>query len=99
MVRVLFASFTLPQGLGVLCDTPGIPAAGRLIIDILAYWHISTLAFLYFCQMFTVVTGTILLAIVHALIPNHWLPLVAVARAEKWSRNEMTMITFLAVEK
>ena len=46
--------------------------------------------------MFTVISGTILLAIVHALIPNHWLPLVAVARAEKWSRKEMTMITFLA---
>ncbi|MDB5253003.1 MAG: hypothetical protein JWP27_2172, partial [Flaviaesturariibacter sp.] len=30
--------------------------------------------------MFTVIAGTVLLAFVHALIPNHWLPLVAVAR-------------------
>ena len=46
--------------------------------------------------MFSVITGTVLLAIVHALIPNHWLPLVAVARAEGWKQREVTSITFLA---
>lgn len=46
--------------------------------------------------MFTVIFGTLLLAFVHALIPNHWLPLVAVARAEKWSRREVNTITLLA---
>ena len=46
--------------------------------------------------MFTVIAGTVLLAMVHALIPNHWLPLVAVARAEAWSRKDVTTITFLA---
>lgn len=46
--------------------------------------------------MLTVVAGTILLALVHALIPNHWLPLVAVARAEKWTRRETNIITLLA---
>ena len=46
--------------------------------------------------MFSVLAGTVLLAIVHALIPNHWLPLVAVARAEGWKRSEVTGITFLA---
>jgi len=46
--------------------------------------------------MFTVIAGTILLAIVHALIPNHWLPLVAVARAEKWKPKEVTGITLIA---
>lgn len=46
--------------------------------------------------MFTVIAGTVLLAIVHALIPNHWLPLVAVARAEQWKQKEVTSITLLA---
>jgi hypothetical protein len=46
--------------------------------------------------MFSVIAGTVLLAIVHALIPNHWLPLVAVARAEAWGRKDVTTITFLA---
>jgi len=46
--------------------------------------------------VFTVVAGTVLLAFVHALIPNHWLPLVAVARAEGWKAREVTVITFIA---
>ncbi len=46
--------------------------------------------------MFSVLAGTILLAIVHALIPNHWLPLVAVARAEQWKQKEVTTVTFFA---
>lgn len=46
--------------------------------------------------MFSVIAGTVLLAFVHALIPNHWLPLVAVARAEQWKAQEVTSITFLA---
>jgi nickel/cobalt transporter (NicO) family protein len=46
--------------------------------------------------MFTVIAGTVLLAFVHALIPNHWLPLVAVARAEQWNRKDVTLVTFLA---
>lgn len=46
--------------------------------------------------MFSVLTGTFLLAIVHALIPNHWLPLVAVAKAEGWKQRDVTSVTFLA---
>ena len=46
--------------------------------------------------MFSVLAGTVLLAIVHALIPNHWLPLVAVARAEGWKAKEVTIITLSA---
>lgn len=42
--------------------------------------------------MYSIITGTILLAITHALIPNHWLPLVAVAKAEKWERSELMLI-------
>jgi nickel/cobalt transporter (NicO) family protein len=46
--------------------------------------------------MFTVIAGTVLLAFVHALIPNHWLPLLAVARAENWKQKDVTLITFMA---
>ena len=46
--------------------------------------------------MLSVLAGTFILAIIHALIPNHWLPLVAVARAEKWKAKDVTSITFLA---
>jgi cytochrome c biogenesis protein CcdA len=30
------------------------------------------------------------------LIPNHWLPLVAVAKAEGWSKKEITKVAFLS---
>lgn len=46
--------------------------------------------------MFSVLAGTFILAIIHALIPNHWLPLVAVARAEKWKAKDVTKITLVA---
>src|SRR5215212_5956549 len=46
--------------------------------------------------MFSLLAGTVVLAIVHALIPNHWLPLVAVARAEKWKIKDVTSITFIS---
>jgi nickel/cobalt transporter (NicO) family protein len=46
--------------------------------------------------MLSLLTGTLLLAAVHALIPNHWLPLVAVAKAEGWKKKEVTTITLLA---
>lgn len=46
--------------------------------------------------MLTFIAGTVLLAAVHALIPNHWLPLVAVARSEQWKRGELNFITVIA---
>lgn len=46
--------------------------------------------------MFSLVAGTFILALVHALIPNHWLPLVAVARAEKWKVRDINSITFIS---
>lgn len=43
--------------------------------------------------MFSIITGTIFLAVIHALIPNHWLPLVAVAKAEKWEKSELMLVS------
>lgn len=45
--------------------------------------------------MYSIITATILLGLVHALIPNHWLPLVAVAKAEKWERPELLSVAFV----
>lgn len=43
--------------------------------------------------MNSIVTGTIILGILHALIPNHWLVLVAIAKSEKWSKNKLLLVT------
>lgn len=37
--------------------------------------------------------GSILLSIVHASIPSHWLPLVAISKAEKWNDKESAAVT------
>ena len=49
--------------------------------------------------MLQILFGSLLLSVVHALIPNHWIPLVAIGKAEKWSKRETisaTIITGLA---
>jgi|WetSurMetagenome_2_1015567.scaffolds.fasta_scaffold129620_2 nickel/cobalt transporter (NicO) family protein len=43
--------------------------------------------------MIQIIIGSLLLSITHALIPNHWFPLVAVSRTEKWSRLESLKVT------
>ena len=45
--------------------------------------------------MLSIITGTIILGIIHAFIPNHWLPLVAIAKAESWPRSEIFLIACL----
>ncbi|WP_262712891.1 hypothetical protein [Hymenobacter radiodurans] len=34
--------------------------------------------------MFELLTGAFVLSLLHAAIPNHWAPVLAVARAEGW---------------
>src|SRR6476619_6942813 len=46
--------------------------------------------------MFSLLAGTFILAFVHALIPNHWLPLVAVAKAERWKIRDVTTVTLIS---
>ena len=46
--------------------------------------------------MFSIITGSIILSILHATIPNHWLPIIAIGRKEKWTVNEVTRVTFIA---
>ncbi len=36
------------------------------------------------------------LSILHALLPNHWLPVIAIAHREKWSLRETMQTTLLA---
>ncbi len=45
--------------------------------------------------MFQVFIGSLFLSLIHALIPNHWLPLIAVGKAEKWTRNQSLLATLI----
>ncbi len=45
--------------------------------------------------MMSLIIGTVLLSLLHAIIPNHWLPLVVISRAEKWPRRETLSYTVI----
>ncbi len=38
--------------------------------------------------MIQVFLASLLLSVIHASIPNHWLPLIAIGKSEKWSHSE-----------
>lgn len=46
--------------------------------------------------MYQVLTGTIVISVLHALIPSHWLPIIAIGRKEGWSMNAVMQVTFLS---
>lgn len=43
--------------------------------------------------MISILTGSLIISLLHAVIPNHWLPVVAIARKEGWSLSETLKIT------
>ena len=46
--------------------------------------------------MISILTGSLVISLLHALIPNHWLPVLAIGRKEGWSLSETSRITFIA---
>lgn len=46
--------------------------------------------------MWTLIIGSLVLSVLHALIPNHWLPIIAIGRKERWSLQQTTMVTFVS---
>lgn len=47
-------------------------------------------------MLWNLVVGSILLGSVHAAIPNHWLPVVLIGRAESWSERETLGVVALS---
>lgn len=45
--------------------------------------------------MSTLLVGSLLLSLFHALIPSHWLPVLAIGRQEGWSTRQTLWITFV----
>ncbi|MCD8540800.1 MAG: hypothetical protein LRY55_14285 [Leadbetterella sp.] len=41
-----------------------------------------------------ILTGAIIISLLHAVIPNHWLPIIALGRQHQWSTGDVTRITF-----
>ena len=45
--------------------------------------------------MISLIAGSLVLSILHAIIPNHWLPIIAIGKKEKWDLQETTRITLI----
>lgn len=43
-----------------------------------------------------ILIGSILLSLLHAVIPSHWLPVLSIGRKDNWTIKEVTQVTFLS---
>lgn len=46
--------------------------------------------------MTAIIVGSIILSLLHAAIPNHWLPVIAIGKKENWSISEVRKVTFIS---
>jgi nickel/cobalt transporter (NicO) family protein len=46
--------------------------------------------------MFQIFAGSLLLSLLHASIPSHWLPIIAIGRSERWSHYDALTITTIS---
>jgi nickel/cobalt transporter (NicO) family protein len=45
--------------------------------------------------MIQIITGSLILSLIHTAIPNHWLPLIAIGKTEKWTKKETWVATLI----
>ena len=46
--------------------------------------------------MYSIFIGSLLLSLLHAVIPNHWLPVLAIGKKDNWTLQEVTRVTFIS---
>jgi len=45
--------------------------------------------------MWQIFIGSLVLGLIHPLFPNHWIPLIAISKTEKWSNKEALFATLI----
>ena len=45
--------------------------------------------------MYSIIIGSLLISLLHAVIPNHWLPVLAIGKKENWDLAETEKVTFI----
>ncbi|MBN9484581.1 MAG: hypothetical protein J0H46_14600 [Bacteroidetes bacterium] len=45
--------------------------------------------------MTSILIGALILSLLHAVIPNHWLPVIAIGKKEGWSLKEVSHVTLI----
>ena len=46
--------------------------------------------------MFQIIINSVVLSLIHAIIPNHWLPLVAIGKVERWNKSTTLWATAIS---
>lgn len=46
--------------------------------------------------MLSIISGALIISLLHAAIPNHWLPVIAIGKKENWSIEEVKKVTFVS---
>lgn len=46
--------------------------------------------------MYSIIIGSLLISLLHAVIPNHWLPVLAIGKKHKWTLAETSRVTLIA---
>jgi len=45
--------------------------------------------------MYQIFIGSLVLSLIHALIPNHWIPIIAISKTERWSQRRALWATII----
>lgn len=45
--------------------------------------------------MYSIISGALIISLLHAVIPNHWLPVIAIGKKEQWTIQEVTNVTLV----
>lgn len=45
--------------------------------------------------MWQIILGSFILGLIHPLFPNHWIPLIAISKVEKWTNRETIVATLI----
>lgn len=45
--------------------------------------------------MISIITGSLIISLLHAVIPNHWLPVIAIGRKENWTLTQVMQVTLI----
>ena len=46
--------------------------------------------------MYSIFTGSLLISLLHAVIPNHWLPVLAIGKKDNWTLKEVSKVTLIS---
>ena len=45
--------------------------------------------------MISIIAGSFIISLLHAIIPNHWLPVIAIGRKQHWTVKEVSTVTII----